>query len=211
MYKKSFARNVSSIEFIMIGVMVFMKRETLSFTKLSHAVELMRDKVRFEKKDVFHNERVSKSLFELMEKMPPHVLRSDGRGDKSAQSTLPPLSSKPPSARPPGSKPDECMRGVGVEDIYGDEESTPWAPIPIDIERSRTVRPQPSSFQDQSNRRRNHSTHPRSSGSDSESGRDVGGRNDVGHNEPVAGGPGGGVSNVNVNISLAEARNRSNA
>src|SRR5712671_2030660 len=59
-YKKPFAQRVSPIEFAMIGVMIFMKRETLSLSQLSHAVERMRADVRSVEKDVRSNGRVSK-------------------------------------------------------------------------------------------------------------------------------------------------------
>src|ERR1700755_2627456 len=54
-YKKAFARRVSPIEFVMIGVMTFLKREMLSLTQLSHAVEKMRADVRSVEKDVRTN------------------------------------------------------------------------------------------------------------------------------------------------------------
>ena len=106
----------------MIGVMVFMKRKALSFTQLSHAVETMRADVRSEEKDVHSNGRVSKLLFKfILEKLPMLVLRSDGQGDKSAQSTLPPLSRTP---RPPKSTSKKRKRTV--EGNYdGDSSSDP--------------------------------------------------------------------------------------
>ncbi|KAI9507223.1 hypothetical protein F5148DRAFT_144121 [Russula earlei] len=100
--KKPFAQRVSPIEFIMIGLMIFMKRETLSLTQLSHAVEKMRTDVRAEEKDVRSNGRVCKLLFKfIVEKLPRLTLRSDNEGDKSAQSTLPPLPRTPTTVAPP--------------------------------------------------------------------------------------------------------------
>src|SRR5712691_127722 len=107
-YKKSFAQRVSPIEFVMIGVMIYMKRETLSLTQLSHGVEKMRSDVRSVEKDVRSNGRVSKLLFKfIIEKLPRIALHSDGKGDKSAQSTLstvsgPPLSAPIPAKRSQG-------------------------------------------------------------------------------------------------------------
>ncbi len=82
-YKKAFTRRVSPIEFVMIGVMIYMKRAMLSLTQLSHAVDKMRTDVRSVEKDVRTNGRVSKLLFRfILEKLPRLVLRSDGKGDK---------------------------------------------------------------------------------------------------------------------------------
>ena len=101
-YKKAFAQRVSPIEFVMIGVMIFMKREMLSLTQLSNAVEKMRSDVRSVEKDVRSNGRVSKLLFRfILEKLPRLILRSDGQGDKSAQSTLSANPRGPASASPP--------------------------------------------------------------------------------------------------------------
>ncbi|KAI0296749.1 hypothetical protein B0F90DRAFT_1811280 [Multifurca ochricompacta] len=85
MYRKPFTQRVSPIEFVMIGVMIYMKREILSLTQLSHAAEKMRADVRSVEKDVRANGRVSRLLFKfIMEKLPRLILRSDGKGDKSA-------------------------------------------------------------------------------------------------------------------------------
>jgi hypothetical protein len=98
-YKKPLAQRVSPIEFVMIGVMIFMKRETLSLTQLSNAIERMRTDVRSVEQDVRSNGRVSKLLFKfIVEKLPKLVLRSDGQGDKSAQSSLSSLPRAPVSA-----------------------------------------------------------------------------------------------------------------
>ena len=105
-YKKAFAQRVSPIEFVMIGVMIFLNREILSLTQLSHAVEKMRSDVRSVEKDVRSNGRVSKLLFRfILEKLPRLVLRSDDKGDKSAQSTLSLLPRAPASASPPMATP----------------------------------------------------------------------------------------------------------
>ncbi|KAH9059637.1 hypothetical protein EDB87DRAFT_751505 [Lactarius vividus] len=91
-YRKPFAQRVSPIEFVMIGVMIYMKRETLSLTQLSHAVEKLRADVRSRERDVRTNGRTTRLLFKfIMEKLPKLALRSDGQGDKCAQSVLPTL------------------------------------------------------------------------------------------------------------------------
>ncbi|KAH8981423.1 hypothetical protein EDB92DRAFT_2102872 [Lactarius akahatsu] len=91
-YRKPFTQRVSPIEFVMIGVMIYMKRETLSLTQLSHAVEKLRADVRSRERDVRTNGRTTRLLFKfIMEKLPKLALRSDGQGDKSAQSVLPTL------------------------------------------------------------------------------------------------------------------------
>lgn len=101
-YRKPFAQRVSPIEFVMIGVMIYVKRETLSLTQLSHAVEMMRADVRSAERDIRTNGRTTKLLFKfIMEKLPKLTLQSDGQGDKSAQSvlrTLPPAMTSPISS-----------------------------------------------------------------------------------------------------------------
>lgn len=98
-YKKPFSQRVSPIEFYMIAVMIYMKRETLGLTQLSHAVEKLRSDVRSVEKDVRSNGRVSKLMFKfIIEKLPRIALHSDGKGDKSAQSTLSSVSRLPISA-----------------------------------------------------------------------------------------------------------------
>ena len=88
-YRKPFAQRVSPIEFVMIGVMIFVKRETLSLTQLSHAVEKLRADVRSAERDIRTNGRTTKLLFKfIMEKLPKLTLQSDGQGDPSAQSVL---------------------------------------------------------------------------------------------------------------------------
>jgi hypothetical protein len=100
-HRKPFARRVSPIEFVMIGVMIYVKREILSLTQLSHAVEKLRADVRLTEKDVRANGRTTKLLFKfIMEKLPKLTLRSDGQGDKSAQSVLQTLSHELASTSP---------------------------------------------------------------------------------------------------------------
>src|SRR6266404_4072571 len=73
-YKKPFAQRVSPIEFVMIGVMIYVKRETLSLTQLSHAVEKMRTDVRSTERDVRTNGRTTRLLFKfIMENLPKLV------------------------------------------------------------------------------------------------------------------------------------------
>ncbi|KAH9979380.1 hypothetical protein BGW80DRAFT_595558 [Lactifluus volemus] len=104
-YRKPFSQRVSPIEFVMIGVMIYMKRETLSLSQLSHAVEKMRADIRLTEKDVRSNGRVTKLLFKFIsEKLPKLTLRSDGKGDKSAQSTLSSLPRAPASVPAPAAK-----------------------------------------------------------------------------------------------------------
>ncbi|KAF8263618.1 hypothetical protein EI94DRAFT_1703872 [Lactarius quietus] len=115
--REPFAQRVSPIEFVMIGVMIYVKRETLSLTQLSHAVEKMRADVRSAERDVRTNGRTTKLLFKfIMEKLPKLALRSDEQGDKSAQSVLPTLpralTSSPNSSPHLGSVPQTAASGA---------------------------------------------------------------------------------------------------
>ncbi|KAF9233060.1 hypothetical protein BU15DRAFT_90488 [Melanogaster broomeanus] len=66
---------VSPIEFVMIGVLIHLKKSTLSLTQISSAIEKMRKDVRASHKDIRSNTRVTKHL-------------SDGEGDPSAVSVV---------------------------------------------------------------------------------------------------------------------------
>ncbi|KAI0067409.1 hypothetical protein BV25DRAFT_1819733 [Artomyces pyxidatus] len=92
---------VSPIEFIMIGVLIYQHRKTLSLMQLSSAIEKMRADVRTKEKDVRTNTRVSKALLKFINtKMNTLVLKSDGKGDKSASASVAsPASATASSAR----------------------------------------------------------------------------------------------------------------
>ncbi|KAH0835739.1 hypothetical protein J3R83DRAFT_9564 [Lanmaoa asiatica] len=76
---------VSPIEFVMIGVLIYLKRQTLSLTQISSAIEKMRKDVRASHQDIRSNTRVTKHLMEFMaKKIKVSELRSDGEGDKPA-------------------------------------------------------------------------------------------------------------------------------
>ncbi|KIJ67382.1 hypothetical protein HYDPIDRAFT_37917 [Hydnomerulius pinastri MD-312] len=76
---------VSPIEFVMIGVLIYVKRSTLSLTQISSAIEKMRKDVRASHKDIRSNTRVTKHLLEFMNKrLQVSELKSDGQGDKPA-------------------------------------------------------------------------------------------------------------------------------
>lgn len=76
---------VSPIEFVMIGVLIYLKRKTLSLTQISSAVEKMRKDVRASHQDIRSNARVTKHLVEFMsKKIKVSELKSDGDGDKPA-------------------------------------------------------------------------------------------------------------------------------
>ncbi|KAH8981110.1 hypothetical protein EDB86DRAFT_3107326 [Lactarius hatsudake] len=126
-YRKPFAQRVSPIEFVMIGVMIYVKRETLSLTQLSHAVEQLRADVRSRERDVRTNGRTTRLLFKfIMEKLPKLALRSDGQGDKSAQSVLPTL---PRSlASTPASAPLVGSESRGAASVAPGSASAPHKP-----------------------------------------------------------------------------------
>lgn len=76
---------VSPIEFVMIGVLIYLKRQTLSLTQISSAIEKMRKDVRASHQDIRSNTRVTKHLTEFMaKKIKVSELKSDGEGDKPA-------------------------------------------------------------------------------------------------------------------------------
>ncbi|KAI9462076.1 hypothetical protein HD554DRAFT_2027739, partial [Boletus coccyginus] len=76
---------VSPIEFVMLGVLIYLKRQTLSLTQISSAIEKMRKDVRASHQDIRSNSRVTKHLMEFMaKKIKVSELKSDGEGDKPA-------------------------------------------------------------------------------------------------------------------------------
>ncbi|KAF8837162.1 hypothetical protein BDN67DRAFT_973331 [Paxillus ammoniavirescens] len=80
---------VSPIEFVMIGVLIYLKRSTLSLTQISSAIEKMRKDVRASHQDIRTNTRVTKHLMDFMaKKIKVSELKSDGEGDKPAASAI---------------------------------------------------------------------------------------------------------------------------
>lgn len=69
----------------MIGVLIYLKRQILSLTQISSAIEKMRKDVRASHQDIRSNTRVTKHLTEFMsKKIKVSELKSDGEGDKPA-------------------------------------------------------------------------------------------------------------------------------
>lgn len=69
----------------MIGVLIYLKRQTLSLTQISSAIEKMRKDVRASHQDIRTNTRVTKHLMEFMAKrIKVSELKSDGEGDVPA-------------------------------------------------------------------------------------------------------------------------------
>ena len=80
---------VSPIEFITIGVLIYLKRQTLSLTQISSAIEKMRKDVRASHQDIRSNTRITKHLMEFMtKKIKVSELKSDGEGDKPAAQAI---------------------------------------------------------------------------------------------------------------------------
>ncbi|KAG6336424.1 hypothetical protein ID866_2667, partial [Astraeus odoratus] len=76
---------VSPIEFVMIGVLIHLKRTSLSLTQLSSAIEKMRKDVRASEKDIRANTRVTKLMMDFMNKrLKVSELKKDGEGDLPA-------------------------------------------------------------------------------------------------------------------------------
>lgn len=76
---------VSPIEFVMIGVLIYLFRDQLSLTQLSSAIEKMRKDVRDDHKDIRANGRITKHMFSFMSKrLKISELKTDGEGDKPA-------------------------------------------------------------------------------------------------------------------------------
>lgn len=76
---------VSPIEFVMIGMLIYKKRASLSLTQLSSAIEKMRKDVRASEKDIRANSRVMKLMMDFINKrLKVSELRKDGEGDRPA-------------------------------------------------------------------------------------------------------------------------------
>lgn len=76
---------VSPIEFVMIGVLIYLFRDRLSLTQLSSAIEKMRKDVRDDHKDIRANSRITKHMVAFMNKrLKISELKTDGEGDKPA-------------------------------------------------------------------------------------------------------------------------------
>lgn len=86
-YSRSLNRptRVSPIEFVMIGVLIYLFRDRLSLTQLSSAIEKMRKDVRDDHKDIRANSRITKHMLSFMSKrLKISELKTDGEGDKPA-------------------------------------------------------------------------------------------------------------------------------
>jgi hypothetical protein len=86
-YSRSLNRptRVSPIEFVMIGVLIYLFRDRLSLTQLSSAIEKMRKDVRDDHKDIRANSRITKHMLLFMSKrLKISELKTDGEGDKPA-------------------------------------------------------------------------------------------------------------------------------
>lgn len=76
---------VSPIEFVMIGLLIYLFRDRLSLTQLSSAIEKMRKDVRDDHKDIRANSRITKHMVSFMNKrLKISELKTDGEGDKPA-------------------------------------------------------------------------------------------------------------------------------
>lgn len=83
-YSSSFNQptRVSPIEFVMTGVLIYLKRSSLSLTQLSSAIEQMRKDVRATEKDIRSNSRVTKLMYDFVNKrLKVSALKKDGKGD----------------------------------------------------------------------------------------------------------------------------------
>lgn len=76
---------VSPIEFVMIGILIYKKRASLSLTQLTSAIEKMRKDVRASEKDIRANSRVTKLMMDFINKrLKVSELKKDGEGDRPA-------------------------------------------------------------------------------------------------------------------------------
>jgi hypothetical protein len=76
---------VSPIEFVMIGLLIYLFRDRLSLTQLSSAIGKMRKDVRNAHQDIRANGRITKHMLSFMTKgIKISELKSDGKGDKPA-------------------------------------------------------------------------------------------------------------------------------
>ncbi|EGN97364.1 hypothetical protein SERLA73DRAFT_184045, partial [Serpula lacrymans var. lacrymans S7.3] len=80
---------VSPIEFVMIGVLIYSHRKSLSMTQLSSAIEKLRADVRSKHVDIRSNSKVTKDMLNFITlKVKSIGLRSDGEGDQPAMGTV---------------------------------------------------------------------------------------------------------------------------
>ncbi|KAG9312705.1 hypothetical protein JVU11DRAFT_7128 [Chiua virens] len=124
---------VSPIEFVMIGVLIYLKRQTLSLTQISSAVEKMRKDVRASHTDIRSNTRVTKHLTEFMaKKIKVSELKSDGEGNKPAAQVVA-KAAKPAKRKRPiysdDSDSDHLDRISKVKPSNYSTESTDPAPV----------------------------------------------------------------------------------
>ncbi|KAL4071943.1 hypothetical protein J3A83DRAFT_4093033 [Scleroderma citrinum] len=99
---------VSPIEFVMIGVLIYLKRSSLSLTQLSSAIEKMRKDVRASEKDIRANTRITKFMLDFMNKrLKVSELKKDGEGDIPATVTAKTFKSSAKRKRLPESSDDE--------------------------------------------------------------------------------------------------------
>lgn len=100
---------VSPIEFVMIGVLIYLFRDRLSLAQLSSAIGKMRKDVRDAHQDIRANGRITKHMLLFMSKrLKISELQSDGKGDK-------PAAGKPTKAK-------KRKRPAGYNDDSDDEE-----------------------------------------------------------------------------------------
>ncbi|KAG2155215.1 uncharacterized protein EDB93DRAFT_91098 [Suillus bovinus] len=100
---------VSPIEFVMIGVLIYLFRDRLSLTQLSSAIEKMRKDVRDDHQDIRANGRITKHMLSFMSKrLKISELKTDGEGDK-------PAAGKPTKAK-------KRKRVAEYDDDSGEEE-----------------------------------------------------------------------------------------
>ena len=106
---------VSPVEFVMIGLLIFVHSRTLSMQQLSSAIERLRSDVRSNYIDIRLNTRTLKHMFEFVcKKMARSQLKSDGKGD------VPAATSQTPS------KATKRKRSDDDEDEFQVSKSTKW-------------------------------------------------------------------------------------
>lgn len=114
---------VSPIEFVMIGLLIYLKRQTLSLTQTTSAIEKMRKDVRASHQDIRSNTRVTKHLTEFItKKIKVSELKSDGEGDKPAVQAITKAAKTVKRKRP----------------VYSDDSDTDSVPI---VKTSKRVSP----------------------------------------------------------------------
>ncbi|KAH7910427.1 hypothetical protein BJ138DRAFT_1008858 [Hygrophoropsis aurantiaca] len=108
---------VSPIEFVMIGVLIYLQRSALSLTQLSSAVEKMRADVRAKHVDIRANTRITKDMMGFItKKIKISQLRNDG-DDKPAANKL--------SKRTASKRKRSAAESSDVSDGSEDESSKP--------------------------------------------------------------------------------------